>query len=198
MRSVASGRSLLSGIALTALLLFAACGPSSASPPAPAHTLTLTRYHVALHIAAGWIVLDQHEDGSATTPLTLTVERAHVSPDHANSDFNFQVVLTNSPNLAPFLAGLPKDPTYQTIHLNGQVAYVSPPQILATEPPPMTPGATPGPPQTPIAGAPGTLTHIDFVLVTPTYSYMWYTEAVAGDNADTDLDAMSQSIHVLP
>lgn len=198
MRNVAGERSILSAIALVAFLLLSACGEASASPPAPAHTLTLTRYHVTLHIAAGWIVLDQHEDAAANTPLTLTVERAHVSPDHANSDFNFQVVRTNSPDLAPFLAGISKDPSYQTIHLNGQVAYVSPPQILQAEPPPLTPGATPAPPQTPIAGAPGTLTHIDFVLVTPTFSYMWYTEAIAGDNADTDLDAMSQSIHILP
>jgi hypothetical protein len=176
-------------------LLLCACGSASTSVDAPAQDIRQPAYHIALHIPAGWIVLQQHTQPDAGTPYTVIIGRYNVAPGATNSSLNFQVVKASSPGIAQFIAGLPHSAQYQRTQINGRVAYMSPSQTYFVAPP--TPGAG-GPPPVATPGAPGTLTHIDYALPTATYLYSWYTEAVAGDKATADLAAMSQSVQVLP
>lgn len=179
--------------ALVVLALFAGCQSQSAATTTPPTTLSRPAYHFTLRLPANWVVFEEHDDPTAASPYFLDIQRASVAPAAANSLLNLQIIKTTTPGINAVIAALPKNPQYHAAPLNGQTVYIGTPFTYFTQDTTSPPGSA-----TPLPGTPGTVTHTDYEVATPALLYTFYTEAVAGDHADADLQAMVQSLTISP
>lgn len=186
---------LAGGAAL--LLILTACQRQAGTTTTPAVTLSRPAYHFTLRLPANWVLYEEHDEPSASSPYFLDIQRASVNPAPANSLLNMQIIKTSTQGISALINTLPKDSRYHVITLNGVKAYAGTPQTYYTQAALATSQATPSA-ATPPPGTPGTVTHIDYEVPTPTYLYILYTESVAGDNADAALSAMIQSLTITP
>lgn len=179
------------------LAWLAGCGSSSALPTSPQQVFSRAQYHFAITLAANWTVYDQQDNPAANAPYSMAVQRLNVSPAPLNSSLNFQVSRI-TPDLVRQIAGYATDTNYHVSMINGVRAYISTPHVYYITPPTLAPGMTSLPATTPAAGSPDTYIHTDYAVPTATFLYTFYTEAVVGDNADNDLNAMAQSLTITP
>ncbi len=165
------------------LCVLAACGTSNPAPPKPAGGVyTSADFHFTVTYPDGWQP-NAIRGAALTATIPLTVMITRTGSDQTSSllsTFTVTVLYAKDPTIAKTLQGLRaqatgKTPTLRTITLAGQPAWAA--QPISQQLPSSQLSAT----------------HTDYYLLRGDYEYQLSTDSVAGDAADTALQAMLAS-----
>lgn len=172
--------------ALGALLALAAaaCAPTAAPtlPKARGGTYTSAAFHFSITYPEGWRAQPVTGDQPSTIiPLTVAITRVGAVQTQGPRVSTLTITVFNArdPNVQRGIAALQArahatPPTLAALTLAGKPAFQSSPDTR------QEPGI-------------GGVTHTDYFLVAGDYEYQLATDAVAGDNAEGQLQAMLQS-----
>lgn len=179
--------SVVIGVFLIAITV-AACGSTPPAPPkAHGGTYTSTDFHFSIAYPDGWQAQPITGDQSSTIiPLTVDITRTGAVQTQGPRVSNLTITVFNArdPNVQRAIASLQArsqavPPTVKTLTLAGKPAFQTNPNTQ------QAPG---------VVG----ITHTDYFLIAGGYEYQLATDAVSGDNADSQLQAMLQSFTLTP